>query len=71
MENKFEKITTFLPAYDKRSDNPSKNYGIGAVRCHMTLKGEKGATCFIFCTGMYLPKTVEEYIKDNDVRPFL
>lgn len=69
METKFERITKFRPAYDKRSDTPSKNYGIGCVNCYMVLRGEKGAVHFTFATGMYLPSTMEEYIKEGRGMP--
>lgn len=44
-----EKITIFTPAYQK------KGYGVGALTCHMVLKGPLGATQFVFSTGIYLP----------------
>ncbi len=62
-KEKLEKEVLFLPAFDKRNDNPKKNFGIGAVRCFMVLKGKKGAVCFQFSTGILLPKTILEYIK--------
>lgn len=55
-----KRITEFVPAFDKRNTDPEKNYGIGALTCVMTLKGEEGATCFYFSTGIYLP-----YIRDQ------
>ena len=63
MNKKLERITTFEPAFDKRHDDPNKNYGICSVRCRMVLKGEKGAVQFLFLTGMFLPETVKEYYK--------
>ena len=64
-KEKLEKITKFIPAFDKRSDDPKKDYGIGCVNCFMVLKGKKGAVHFMFMTGMFLPETMLEYIKDK------
>lgn len=64
-----EKITFFAPAYDKRSSDPKKDYGIGCMRCYMVLKGEKGAVNFTFFTGMFLESTMEEYIKEGRAMP--
>ena len=60
--DKLEKIVVFTPAYDKRHSDPSKNYGIGSVRCLMVLKGKKGAVHFSFGTGMYFPETHREWL---------
>lgn len=60
-----ERITKFVPAYDKRDPDPKKNYGIGCMRCFMVLKGSKGAVHFIFGTGIFLPETVQDYYKDG------
>ena len=57
MRERLEKITIFKPAFDKRDPDPTKSYGIGAVKCFMVLKGKKGAVHFVFSTGMYLPET--------------
>lgn len=68
MIDSLQRIVKFRPAFDKRDPDPSKNYGIGCVECFMILKGEKGAVHFIFMTGMFLPETMEEYIKDGRAR---
>ena len=60
MAPNLERITNFSPAYDKRDDDPKKNYGIGSVGCSMVLKGPKGAVHFTFGTGMHLPEVLEE-----------
>lgn len=64
-----EKITIFSPAFDKRSDDPKKNYGIGSVKCSMVLKGPEGAVHFMFGTGMFLPETMQEYAKNGQLTP--
>ena len=45
----------FIPAYDKRDPEPSKNYGVGAVRIRFVLAGDKGAVQWVISTGWYLP----------------
>jgi hypothetical protein len=66
---KLERIVRFFPAFDKRNPDPSKNCGIGAVRCIMVLKGNDRAVHFVFSTGMYLPETMQEYAKDGRLTP--
>lgn len=66
-----EKITKFAPAFDKRNPDPTKNYGIGAMRCFMVLKGDKGAVHFIFSTGIYQDhvrkETLQKYAGDVEM----
>lgn len=50
-----EKIITFYPAYDKRSTDPKKNYGVHGVDLRMVLKGELGAVQFMLYTNWHLP----------------
>lgn len=73
-EEKLEQIVVFTQAWDKRNTDPKKDYGIGAVRCRMLLKGKKGACHFIFSTGILLKETMDEYIKDGrakyELNPF-
>ncbi len=57
---KLERIVKFSKAFDKRDTDPKKNYGIGGVKCWMILKGEKGATQFMFNTSIYLPHVMDE-----------
>lgn len=42
-----ERIVEFTPAFDKRSSDPSKDYGIHGVDMRMVLKGENAATQFV------------------------
>lgn len=62
MKEKFERITEFRPAFDKR-DDPKGNYGIGSMNIKFLLKGKKGAVQVLFSTSIYLPETIEEYLK--------
>lgn len=50
-----EKEIIFKPAWDKRSDNPAKNYGVHGVDLCFTLKGEEGAVYFVLFTNWHLP----------------
>lgn len=50
---KFRRIVDFIPAFDKRNPDPSKNYGIGAVKIRFVLAGKKGATQALFGTEWY------------------
>jgi hypothetical protein len=65
-ETAMKKIVKFLPAFDKRNEDPNKNYGIGGVKCYMFLIGDKGAVHFIFSTGMYLPDTHTKWLSKFD-----
>ena len=56
----FEKIVDIRPAFDKRHEDPSKNYGIGGVELRFILKGEKGAIQFLLMTHWLLPETQKE-----------
>lgn len=48
-------------AYDRRNEDPSKDYGIGACRIFFVVSGKKGAITVNFGTNWYLPSTVTEY----------
>lgn len=62
-KNKLERIVKFEPAFDKRSDDPKKNYGIHGVNLRMILKGEEGAVSFTLYTNWQLPHVTEEQDK--------
>lgn len=49
----FEKIVNITPAFDKRSDVPSENYGVGACTIYFILKGKAGAVQFGIGTNWY------------------
>lgn len=69
----FEKRIEFKPAFDKRHDDPKKNYGIHGVDLAFYLLGEKGAIQFIVYTSWHLPHVQDELdSKPIDSRfPFL
>lgn len=59
----FERIVTMRPAFDRRSDDPKKNYGIHGVELRMVLKGPLGATQFLLFTNWQLPHVTEEHME--------
>lgn len=56
----FQRVVAFEPAFDKRSDQPSKNYGIHGMQIRFTLKGERGAVQWLCYTGWHLPHVQRE-----------
>src|SRR5580658_1158846 len=59
--NKFKKKIAIRPAFDKRSSDPRKNYGIHGCDMLFTLIGEKGAVTFLIYTGWHLPHVRKEF----------
>jgi len=59
--NEFERIIEIHPAWDKRNQDPNKNYGIHGVELVMVLKGEKGAIDFVLYTNWMPPHIYEEW----------
>lgn len=55
-----KKEIKFHPAWDKRSDDPKKNYGIHGVGMQFTLAGELGAITFTTYTNWHLPHVQDE-----------
>lgn len=52
---------TFRPAFDRRHEDPKKNYGIHGVDMLWILEGKLGAVQFLVYTGWQLP-----HIKDSE-----
>lgn len=70
--NKNIKLTREIqisPAFDKRSKDPKKDYGIHGCELRFVLKGKDGAVQFVLYTNWQLPHVTEEFItkpiKDN------
>lgn len=63
MSGEFQEIVQFSPAYDRRSPDPKKNYGIHGVELGMVLKGPKGAVQFLLFTNWQLPHVTAEIDK--------
>ena len=61
-----ERKISFEPAYDKRSSDPAKDYGIGSVGMRFILRGEFGAVVFYVGTGWFL-KDTEDRLLNNMV----
>ena len=49
------------PAYDKRNEDPSKNYGVHGAELGFYLRGEAGAVQFIIFTNWHLPHVHAEW----------
>jgi hypothetical protein len=54
------RIVLFRPAYDKRDNDPQKNYGIHGVELVFVLKGPAGAIQFVVLTDWQLPHVTKE-----------
>jgi hypothetical protein len=48
-----KRVVKFRPSFDRRSDDPKKNYGIGCAILVFAVIGEKGAASFQIGTGWY------------------
>lgn len=59
----FKREIVFRPAFDKRSDDPAKNYGIHGVELAFYLIGDDGAVQFVVYTNWQLPHITEEHSK--------
>jgi hypothetical protein len=60
-----ERIIRLEPAWDKRSDDPNKNYGIHGVTLGMYLKGDRGTIQFIVYTNWYLEHVMKSMKHSN------
>ena len=58
----FRREMTIAPAYDKRSPDPSKDYGIHGCNLRFVLTGPEGAVQFVLYTNWQLPHVTEELI---------
>jgi hypothetical protein len=71
----FERRIEFSPAFDKRSSDPAKNFGIGAVRIWFYLIGPEGAVQWQIGTDWYVPSaqdhlySLSAYRRDKALRP--
>lgn len=61
--NDLERITEWMPAWDKTSTDPKKNYGIHGVECRWVVKGPLGAVQFVLYTNWQLPHITKRHIK--------
>lgn len=66
-KEKFERIVKFVMPFDKRNDDPKKNYGIGSMRIYFILKGKKGAVQVLLSTALYTQNiALEHHNKNSD-----
>jgi hypothetical protein len=66
-----EHIIQIRPAFDKRSPDPNKDYGIHGVELHFIVKGPSGAVQFVIYTNWHLPHVHQELVnKCNPVTPY-
>lgn len=66
-----QRIVRFLPAFDKRSPDPSKNYGVGGVGIYFVLKGAQGAVVLELLTPWMLPQVEKWHEALAEARPSL
>lgn len=62
----FERVVKVRPAFDRRHEDPNKNYGIAGVEFAFYLKGEKGVIQFLLMTPWLLPETQKELDKKEE-----
>lgn len=71
MSTTFQRIIQVTPAFDKRNDDPKKNYGIGAMTLRFLLVGDRGAVQFVFYTAQYTRPVADElWAKSHKYNPF-
>lgn len=61
-KEKFTKSTHVRLPFDRRHEDPSKNYGIHGLDVWFILKGPKGAVQFAVTFPVYLPHVEREYL---------
>ena len=61
MTDKFERMTKFLMPFDKRHENPTKDFGISSMRIRFILKKKQQAVQIVISTNCYLQSVVKEY----------
>jgi len=57
---RLERKIRFSPAFDKRSSDPSKDYGIHGAELHFELKGPDGGVTYTLFTNWMLPHVQAE-----------
>lgn len=62
-----ERILEVPAAYDKRSDDPKKDYGIHSAEIRMILKGPEGAVQFVVYTARYDEAVHKELIRKQHI----
>jgi len=67
--NGLERITVVEPAYDRRHEDPDKNYGIHGCNLRFVLKGPDGAVQFLVFTGWHLRSVDGSTWQARDMEP--
>ena len=57
-----ERILDIAGAFDKRNEDPAKNYGVHSTHIRMVIKGELGAVQFLVFSGRHIPTVTEEMV---------
>lgn len=65
-QSDFERRVSFWPAFEKRHDDPGRDYGIGCVKARFALIGPLAAVSFDVFTGWYLPHVRERLRRETD-----
>ena len=68
MKEKLKRQITISSAFDKRSEDSNKDYGIGSSRIFFAVIGKKGAITVNFGTNWFLPSTIKEYKEEGIYR---
>jgi hypothetical protein len=61
----FSRKIGFKTSYEKRNDDPRKDYGISGGSIWFVLTGPKGAVTWELLAGFFLPETIDRLKKDN------
>ena len=69
-KNGFKRVFEFHEAWDKRSTDPKKDYGIHCAEMRFYLHGEKGAIQFILHTNWMLKQNRNNDISQQEIYPF-
>ena len=70
--NELRRVFASAPAFDRRSADPAKNFGIGGVTLRWAVVGPLGAVSWSVLTRWYLPQVLEEIkarFEPRDVMP--
>ncbi len=61
-----QRHTTFVPGFDKRHSDPSKNYGINGGQFTFIVNGSKGAVHFVMTPGFYPRSALHHLIRHSN-----
>jgi hypothetical protein len=61
----YERLVEWTPAFDKRSADPTRNYGVHGMNLRFVLIGPRGAAHFLLYTAFHL-RGVRRYLDDHE-----